>query len=61
MPKAGYKVLTLASEVVDQLNELYQKNKAELRRQGIFSKQQFILFAVRKYIEDLERGSRESK
>jgi len=56
MPKPGYRSVTLSEEVVNMLDEFYEKYRKELRRQGIFSKQQFIFFAVRKYVEDLEKG-----
>ncbi|MEM4177129.1 MAG: hypothetical protein QXS29_06165 [Nitrososphaeria archaeon] len=55
MPKPGYRSITLSEEVINMLDEVYEKYKKVLRRQGIFSKQQFIFFAVRKYVEDLEK------
>jgi len=55
MPKPGYRSLTLSEDVVNMLDELYEKYRKVLRRQGIFSKQQFIFFACRKYVEDLEK------
>ena len=58
MPEPGYVSLSVRKEVADLIDELYQKYRKELRKQGIFTKQQFLMFAVRKYVEDLEKGGR---
>ncbi|MEM3403779.1 MAG: hypothetical protein QXJ17_04525 [Nitrososphaeria archaeon] len=55
MPRPGYKTITVSGDVAEMLNELYEKHRKELRRMGIFSKQQFIFFAIRKFVEDMEK------
>ncbi len=55
MPRPDQKTITVSKDIAEMLDELYEKYRKELRRQGIFSKQQFIFFAVRKYVEDLEK------
>jgi len=56
MPRPDQRSITVSKDVAEMLDEFYEKYRKELRRQGIFSKQQFIFFAVRKYVEDLEKG-----
>jgi hypothetical protein len=56
MPRAGYRALSVADEIADVIDEIYKKNRASLRRKGIFSKQQFILEAAKKFDEILEKG-----
>jgi len=58
MPEPGYVSLTVRKEIAEIIDELYKKNKKELVKQGIFTKQQFLLFAIRKYVETLEKGER---
>jgi c-di-AMP phosphodiesterase-like protein len=55
MPRPGQRSITVSKEVAEMLDEFYEKYRKVLRRQGIFSKQQFIFFACRKYVEDLEK------
>jgi hypothetical protein len=55
MPRPDQRSITVSKDVAEILDELYEKYRKVLRRQGIFSKQQFIFFACRKYVEDLEK------
>ncbi|MCL4339684.1 MAG: hypothetical protein M1388_00980 [Thaumarchaeota archaeon] len=55
MPKPGYEVLTFTEEAMEVINEVFEKHKKELRRRGIYSRQQYILYVIRKDSEELGR------
>jgi hypothetical protein len=42
LPYKGHKSITVPDELYDKLYELYQKNKAEYKRQGITSFSGFV-------------------
>jgi len=55
MPRPDQRSITVSKDIAEMLDEFYEKYRKVLRRQGIFSKQQFIFFAVKKYVDDLEK------
>lgn len=55
MPRQGYKTITVSEDIVELLDDVYHQYRKKLKRQGILTKQQFILAAIRKYAEDLEK------